>query len=157
MARPGTDALPRETTSQAPTVLPPRLLLYDGACGLCAASVQFILRHERTHDLAFAPLEGTTAGRLLADRPDLRATDSLIWVVTKPGGPAEVLVRSAAVLRAATYLGGPWRLAAVARLVPRPLRDALYDLVARHRHRLTRATGLCLLPPGAAAAHRFLD
>lgn len=156
-ARPGADAPPRETTNQATAALPPHLLLYDGACGLCAASVQFILRHERGHDLAFAPLEGTTAGRLLAGRPDLRATDSLIWVVTEPGGPPEVLVRSAAVLRAATYMGGPWRLAAVARLVPRPLRDALYDLVARHRHRLTRATGRCLLPPGGAAGHRFLD
>ncbi|NOT44912.1 MAG: DUF393 domain-containing protein, partial [Acidobacteria bacterium] len=61
-ARPGADAPPRETTNQATAALPPHLLLYDGACGLCAASVQFILRHERGHDLAFVAQDELHAG-----------------------------------------------------------------------------------------------
>ena len=80
----------------------------------------------------------------------------MIWVEPAADSrPERVFVRSEAGLRVARYLGGPWRLAAVARLVPRVLRDAAYDLVARHRHRLTRDTDRCVIPP-AAARERFL-
>jgi predicted DCC family thiol-disulfide oxidoreductase YuxK len=58
---------------------------------------------------------------------------------------------------AATYLGGGWRwMARVGRLVPRKLRDAVYDLVARNRHRLARRSERCLLPT-PEQRRRFLD
>lgn len=133
------------------------LLLYDGACGLCAASVQFILRHERRHVLTFAPLESGLGRSIRGRHPELATVDSMIWVEPDDRGERErVFVRSAAALRAARYLGGPWRLALLGYLVPRPLRDAAYDFIARHRHRLTRGSERCYLPPAAARA-RFLD
>ena len=131
------------------------LLLYDGACGLCAASVQFVLRHERRRDLRFAPLDSGTGAAVRARHPELAGVDSMIWV-DRPGAPDEaVTVRSSAALRVAWYLGGLWRLTAAGRLVPRPLRDGLYDLVARHRHRLAGGGDRCLMPPPDARA-RFL-
>jgi predicted DCC family thiol-disulfide oxidoreductase YuxK len=133
------------------------VLLYDGACGVCGSSVQLILRRDRRGALRFAALQGAFAATVRSRHPDLNGVDSMIWVEPgSPGVPERVFVRSAAALRAAGYLGGVWRLALMAALLPRRLRDGAYDLVARHRHRLTAAGGVCqapaCVPPG-----RLLD
>ena len=130
------------------------LLLYDGTCGFCAASVQFVLRHERQHGLRFAPLQSEIGDAIRARHPGLAGVDSMIWI--EPTATSErVLTRSAAALRVARYIGGPWRALALAAIVPRPIRDAVYDLIARHRHRLVGDAEQCYLPPPAARA-RFL-
>lgn len=131
------------------------VLLYDGTCSLCDRSVQFILRHERRHTLRFAALESPFGARVLARHPALHDVDSVVWFEPAMGGEG-VFVRSAAALRAARYLGGPWRLVALARAIPRPLRDWAYDLVARHRHWVFGRTERCVVPP-AHVRSRFLD
>ena len=131
------------------------VLLYDGTCGLCARSVQFVLRHERgCHALRFAPLEGAFGRSVRRELPALDGQDSIIWL--EGGGSAPVArVRSDAALAVLEYLGGRWRLLARAgRWVPRALRDAVYDLIARHRHRLGGET--CVVPT-AEERGRFLD
>jgi predicted DCC family thiol-disulfide oxidoreductase YuxK len=133
------------------------LLLYDGTCGLCARSVQFVLAHERAPGtLRFAPLDGATGRAIRAAHPELDGVDSLIWVDPTESS-ARVLVRSTAVLEVARYLGGIWRvLGAVGRLVPRALRDATYDLVARHRQQIAGRADACLLP-SVEQRGRFID
>jgi predicted DCC family thiol-disulfide oxidoreductase YuxK len=132
------------------------LMLYDGSCGLCAASVQFILRHERRQTLRFAALQSDLAAGIRARHPEIDGVDSMVWVEPDAGGHTErVTVRSTAVIDAARYLGGPWRLAVAGRAIPAPLRDALYNFVARHRHRFLRDQDQCFLPPPAMRA-RFL-
>src|SRR5918996_1024272 len=117
--------------------LPGPLLLYDGSCGLCAATVQFILRHERQHSLFFASLQGVVGSQMLSRHPELRDTDSMVWIdPPAPGRPQRVLVRSEAALRVASYLGGFWRAIVLGKLLPVRLGDAAYDWIARHRHRL---------------------
>src|SRR5687768_6749172 len=102
----------------------PPLLLYDGSCGMCAASVQFILRHERRHTLQFAPLQSAAAAAIRARHPELEGVDSMVWVEPDGAGRGErIAVRSAAVIDAAKYVGGAWRLAAIGRLLPARLRD----------------------------------
>jgi predicted DCC family thiol-disulfide oxidoreductase YuxK len=133
------------------------LLLYDGTCGFCAESVQLVLRHDRAGTLRFAALQGATGVALRAANPGLDRVDSMVWVEPDAaGGPGRVYTRSDAALEVARYLGGWWRLALVGRLLPRPLRDAAYDLVARHRHRLLSEGPACLVPPPDVRA-RFLD
>lgn len=129
----------------------PPLLLYDGSCGFCARSVQFLLRHEGARrDLRFAPLDGATGRRIRSAHPGLQGVDSMVWV---EGGRA--LARSDGVLRAARYLGGGWRvLGVLGEGLPRSLRDGAYRLVASHRHRL--AGPACVVPTAAQRA-RFLD
>jgi predicted DCC family thiol-disulfide oxidoreductase YuxK len=132
------------------------VLLYDGGCGFCTAIVQFIVDHERERTLRFAPLQGATADRIFSYYSKLHDTDSVVWVDRDPSGvPERVLVRSAAVLRVARYLGGGWRLLTAFWIVPRPLRDWVYDVVARHRHRLAGAE-VCPAPT-SESRHRFLD
>lgn len=126
------------------------ILFYDGECGLCARSVQWCLDHDRRGILRFAPLQGETYRAL--DLPD-RPTELSTVVLLDEG---RLRVRSEAVLRLWSLCGGPWRvLGACGRVVPRGLRDALYDAVARRRHRLFGAVDRCRLP-SAAENGRFL-
>jgi predicted DCC family thiol-disulfide oxidoreductase YuxK len=126
------------------------VLLYDGDCGFCAGSVQFMLRHEPAAArarLAFAPLQGALATMVRERFPELAAVDSVVWY--DPSVPA-VRVRSAAALAAMAHLGGMWAaVATIGRLVPRVLRDAIYDQIARRRFDI--AAPACLLP---SAEHR---
>jgi predicted DCC family thiol-disulfide oxidoreductase YuxK len=133
------------------------VLLYDGTCGFCAGSVQLVLRHDRRGTLRFAALQGAFGTAVRSRHPELARVDSVVWLEPARNGREErVLVRSDAALRVARYLGGWFQLARLAALLPRPLRDAGYDLVARHRHRLLADGPSCLLPP-PAVRERFLD
>ena len=137
----------------------PALLLYDGHCGFCAGSVQFVLRHESAdHSLRFASLDSAAAARIRAGHPELEGIDSVIWYEPAVAGAADVvLVRSRAVLRVLHYLGGVWRgFGAIAALVPGVIRDALYDLVSRHRHRFVRSRPITAIPSPELRA-RFLE
>ncbi|HET9152446.1 MAG TPA: DUF393 domain-containing protein [Gemmatimonadales bacterium] len=116
------------------------LLLFDGDCAFCHAAVRFILAHERRHDLRFAPLGGTTAGEVERAHQVRLPLDSMVWVTSEG-----LHFRSAAALAVADYLGGPWRLLAMLRVIPALLRDPFYRVVARHRHRVDCA----LTPPGS--------
>jgi predicted DCC family thiol-disulfide oxidoreductase YuxK len=117
--------------------------------------VRFVLRHERQHGLRFAPLQSELGEAVRARHSELTRVDSMVWVEPSASGE-RVLTRSTAALRVARYVGGPWRVLALAAIVPRPIRDAAYDFIARHRHRVVRTREQCYLPPPAARA-RFLS
>ncbi len=128
-------ALALEPHWVAPRPLPSSsVLFYDGACGLCHRAVRFVLAEEQEPGgLRFAPLQGATFRRLLNEKGRHGLPDSL--VLLERGSP--VRLRSEAVMRLLEHCGGLWRLLALlGRLVPVRLRDALYDGVARVRHRL---------------------
>ena len=118
------------------------LLVYDGECGFCARSIQFILRHERRHDLLFVPRQ-SAFGIELRQRYKLERVESMLWI--EPGAQ-QASIESDAVLKAATYLGGIFRLAALASLIPAPLRNPIYRWIAANRHRLSQTSAACLLP-----------
>ena len=100
--------------------------------------------------------KGVYGAEIKRRHPDLGQIDSMIWIDPPARGrPERVLVRSAAALRAARYVGGPWRLALIGQLLPRRVRDLAYDWVARHRHSLAGAPA-CVVPDPAQRA-RFLD
>ena len=133
------------------------LLLYDGTCGFCARSVQFVLRHEGpSRALRFASLDGPTGRTLHANHPELASVDSLILYTPAAAGRTErILIRSDAVLAIATYLGGVWRvLGGLGRMIPRFVRDGAYDWVARNRYRL--AARSCPVPT-TEERRRFVD
>lgn len=108
-------------------------LFYDGACGLCHRSVSFILnRGERGLGIRFAPLYGETFRRRIPEHDREHLPDSL--VILTPAG--DLLSRSRAVLHIFNRLGGGWCLLGwMGRILPRAFADAIYDLIARLRHR----------------------
>jgi predicted DCC family thiol-disulfide oxidoreductase YuxK len=133
------------------------VLLYDGTCGFCAESVQQVLRHDRRATLRFAALDSAFGQAVRARHPELAQVDSVVWYEPANGRSGDrLLTRSTAALRVARYLGGFWRLALLTRLIPSAIRDALYDLLARHRHQLTRGGPQCLVPTAEQRA-RFIQ
>ncbi|MGH7471599.1 MAG: thiol-disulfide oxidoreductase DCC family protein [Longimicrobiales bacterium] len=145
----------RSLTPDAPVTPRHSVLLYDGVCGFCNRTVQFVLARDRSGHMRFAPLQGEFAAALFVRHPELRAVDSLILVETDDHQQERISVRSTAILRIAEYLGGGWQLARMFGVVPRALRDAAYDAFARSRYRLFGRYDSCPLPaPGVRA--RFL-
>jgi predicted DCC family thiol-disulfide oxidoreductase YuxK len=151
----GLSSLRDPTLSQASPPAP--ILLYDGTCGFCAASVRLVLRHDRRHTLRFASLQGEYGTAVRSRHGELDRVDSIVWVdPDSEGGKEAVAVRSEAALRVARYLGGWWTLGLAGWVIPRPIRDALYDLIARNRHKLVGGGASCLLPD-PEVRQRFLD
>lgn len=131
------------------------VVLFDGVCNLCNAFVNFAIDRDPAGRLVFGALQSQAAEPLLAgaglgaSRPD-----SLV-VIESAGGAC--FVRSEAALRVARRLRAPWPLlAALAALVPRSLRDAVYDRVARRRYRWFGRREACRIPTPELHA-RFLE
>ncbi|HEV3469610.1 MAG TPA: DCC1-like thiol-disulfide oxidoreductase family protein [Pyrinomonadaceae bacterium] len=122
------------------------MLLYDGVCGFCNKAVQTILKHDRRGEMRFAALQSEYGQEVLERHPELEGVDSVVFVERGAGGE-RVYVRSAASLRVAAYLGGLWKLFLFARVIPTPVRDFFYNLVARYRYKLFGKYDACLLPP----------
>jgi len=122
-------------------------IYYDGSCGLCHRWVRFVLAADTNGRLfRFAPLQGETFQATAADGAWAALPDSV--VVQRADGA--LLVRSAAVVHVLRRLGGGWAvLGAAIRLIPKRVRDGLYDWIARIRYRLfARPAGICpVIPP----------
>jgi predicted DCC family thiol-disulfide oxidoreductase YuxK len=104
--------------------------------------------------MRFAPLKGAFGAEVRRQHPETATVDSVIWYLPAEPGVARAYTRSDAALGVLGYLGGWWGLlAALGRAVPRPLRDAVYDAIARRR--FTLVSRACLLP-SAQQRHRFL-
>lgn len=144
------------SSDRSPPRAADRLVLYDGQCGFCDASVQWLLDHDPAGALRYAPLDGPTA-RAIRQRhprmpPDL---DSLVYVETDGRGRERVYWYSRAVLRICANLPLPWRLAAALRVVPFPLTDLLYRAFARMRYLVFGRLDACRIPAPEERA-RFL-
>jgi predicted DCC family thiol-disulfide oxidoreductase YuxK len=129
---------------------PRPMLVYDGSCGFCSRAVRFILRHERCHDLLFVPRD-SAMGKELRRTFHLEDVESMLWI-----SDGEAAIESSAVLRAARYLGGVWSFfATIGALVPAPLRNWGYRLIARNRRRLSSGAASCLVPTADQRARFF--
>jgi len=113
--------------------------------------VQFVLRHNRRADLKFAPAQSARGSELLA-RHGFDPQQLETFVVLVDG---RAFVRSAAALEIARHLDWPWRALCGLRLLPRSVRDALYNVIARNRYRWFGRRAQCMVPTAATRA-RFL-
>ena len=127
------------------------IVLYDGVCNLCSATVRFVAKRDPAGYFKFAALQ-SEKGRTL--RRQYGGAGDVTTIVLIEGG--RVLTRSDAFLRIVKHLRGPWPAVAVFRVVPRALRDGVYDFVARHRYRWFGRKDVCDLP-SADLQSRFLD
>jgi predicted DCC family thiol-disulfide oxidoreductase YuxK len=128
------------------------IVLYDGTCGLCSKSVQWILRHEADHELAFAPLQGETATELRARHPEIPKTLDSVVLVDEAD---RVWLRSKTFLRVAKHLRAPWRIGWHVRWLPAVVLDLGYRVIARLRYRIWGRADVCDIP-APEARERFL-
>ncbi len=133
------------------------IVLYDGVCGLCNRLTQFLLKRDVHDRLRFASLQSDFAGRVLRRHGlDSRDLDTVCVIQDYETSNERVLTRSNAILAVVAQLGGFWRIAGMGKILPRPIRDGLYKLVARNRYRVFGKYETCMLPE---PKHRkkFLD
>ncbi len=122
------------------------ILFYDGECGLCTNSVKFFLEEDRTGLIRYAPLQGQTAKELLP--AELRNSSALATVVYTQGEGSNQrnLIRSKAIATALCDIGGIWRITSwLLFLIPLPIRESGYKLIAKHRLKIF-PKGACALP-----------
>ncbi|CAE6791183.1 MAG: DUF393 domain-containing protein [Nitrospira sp.] len=118
-----------------------RLIVFDGLCKWCNAWVTFIMARDRGR-FRFATLQ-SDKGQALLRLLGLPIQDFETFLLLERG---QVFTKSTAALRIARRLSGGWPLCALLVLVPRSLRDIVYDYVARHRYRLMGKSKACRIP-----------
>lgn len=129
------------TPPASPDALRGPILLFDGVCNVCNASVDLVLR--RTRDVRVGALQSPEGQALLRGAGlDPSALDTLVFL----DADGRAHVRSDAALALVAHFDGAWPLLRVLRVVPRPIRDAAYDLVARNRVRWFGRRDACRLP-----------
>jgi len=118
------------------------VILFDGVCNLCSGSVQFIINRDPSGIFRFATLQSETGKNLVSkfDLPNDKP-DAIILVEN-----SEYYLRSTAALRILQRLGSLWQLLYVFILIPRPIRDYFYDIVARNRYKWYGKRAQCMIP-----------
>lgn len=115
------------------------LIFFDGFCVLCNGFVDFIFKRDKKEVFRFASLQGKTAAAMrLGSVDDL---NSLVYV-----DEAGCHIKSTAVLRILTRMGGAWRMFGAFFVIPRLVRDWVYSVVAEQRYRWFGKRGTCRLP-----------
>jgi predicted DCC family thiol-disulfide oxidoreductase YuxK len=128
------------------------VILFDGVCHLCAASVKFVIERDPAGYFRFARLQSEYARRILAEYNAVDSgLDSVILI-----NRGKLYRKSRAVLRTALHLNRGWPLMGVFLLVPRFIADPVYDWIGRHRYRWFGRMGNCWLPV-TDQRWRFLD
>jgi predicted DCC family thiol-disulfide oxidoreductase YuxK len=130
----------------------PNLILFDGVCNLCNASVQFVIRHDRAGKFRFAAIQ-SEIGREIFQRHGLDPANLQTFVLITDG---RIFVRSDAAIEVVARFGGAWRLLRIFSLVPRSVRDAIYSFIAQNRYRWFGRQEVCMVPT-PEIKERFLD
>jgi predicted DCC family thiol-disulfide oxidoreductase YuxK len=116
------------------------ILYFDGECNLCNRAVQFVIRHDKQKRFRFASLQ-SAAGEVMKSSFQGRIPDSIVLEYD-----GVYRVKSSAVLHMLRLLGGGWQLLYAFMIVPRLLRDYLYDFISRHRYQLYGRRDSCMVP-----------
>ncbi|MBX2907445.1 MAG: DUF393 domain-containing protein [Taibaiella sp.] len=127
------------------------VLYFDGICNLCNRTVQFVLKRDRHKRFRFATLQSTAGTNVvtLGSQPGTSPGSVILYY----GG--KYYYKSAAALKTAQLLGGIWSLFYVFMIVPRFIRDAVYDTVARNRYKWFGRRQSCMVPT-PDVAERFI-
>jgi predicted DCC family thiol-disulfide oxidoreductase YuxK len=128
------------------------IILFDGICKFCNYWVNFAIKHDPKKNLRFTPFQSEAGQALLQQyQIDFAAINSVILI--EKGG---VYRQSTAALRICRYLNGGWKIFYSFLIIPRFIRDFLYNIIARNRYRFFGINENCMVPT-PDVRERFLD
>jgi predicted DCC family thiol-disulfide oxidoreductase YuxK len=133
--------MPEDNIQEDDSTVPP-VVLFDGVCKLCNGSVNFILQRDSKGQLKLAPLQSDYARAVLKKHG--KNPDMLDSIMLLEGG--RLTAKSTAIIRISKYLGGAWPLCMIALIIPRFIRDFLYDIIAKNRYHWFGKYDTCRLP-----------
>ena len=128
------------------------IILFDGVCNLCNASVQFVIKHDKKKCFLFASLQSDAATKILLqlNQKSFENFNSIVLIENEV-----VYFKSDAALRIAKNLNGLIKLCYIFIIIPKPLRDGIYNYIAKNRYKWYGKKESCRLP-SPAEADRFL-
>jgi predicted DCC family thiol-disulfide oxidoreductase YuxK len=115
----------------------PNIVLYDGDCSLCISIAGFLRRKDKQNRLRLIPLQ-SEEGKSLAAKTGLSENETNTVIYFTKG---RFFLRSTAVLHILRELGGGWSILFIFIIIPRFIRDFIYRLIARNRHRFFGTAG----------------
>ncbi len=118
------------------------IILFDGVCNFCNSAINFVIKRDKKVRLHFAPLQSTTGQQLLATH-QLPIDEMKTFVFIEKG---RAYTRSTAALRVCKYLNGLWPLCYVFIIIPKFIRDGVYNWVARNRYKWFGIKQECMVP-----------
>lgn len=129
-----------------------KIILFDGVCNLCNASVNFVIDRDPDHRFKFASLQSDFGSKKLkAEGKDPSELSSIVFIEGD-----HLYHKSTAALKVARQLSGGWPLLYVFIIIPRFLRDMIYDLIAKNRYRWFGRQDACRMPSPDVQT-RFID
>lgn len=118
------------------------IVFFDGICVLCNKSVDFLIRNEREDQLRFASFQSKTATHMLnSDQNSQPIPGSILYYEN-----GLMYEKSTAVLKIMKKLRHPWPVLSILFIIPRPLRDWMYDIIAKNRYRWFGKSDHCRVP-----------
>jgi predicted DCC family thiol-disulfide oxidoreductase YuxK len=126
------------------------IVFFDGVCNLCQGSVRYLIKHDKKGVLKFASLQGNYA-KDFVNETEIQSMQSIIFFDGKI-----LYKKSTAVLKLSRLLGGWHQLLLLGYILPRFIRDWLYNIVAKNRYRWFGKKDQCMLP-SKGFENRFLD
>ena len=127
------------------------VILFDGVCNFCNKSIQFIIEREPKGYFCFASLQGEVGQSLLKKHQLPSRVDSFVLIENN-----QVYLKSDAALRICKHLKGAWKLMSLFLMVLKPVRNAVYSLIANNRYKFYGKRDSCMIPP-PEIRERFLD
>lgn len=118
------------------------IILFDGICNLCNGAVQFIIRRDPKAYYSFASLQSDYAQRILP-KAEIQNEDMNSLLLIENG---KTYRKSTAVLRISRHLSGGWKVCSIFLIIPRFIRDGLYDFIAGHRYKWFGKKAQCMTP-----------
>jgi predicted DCC family thiol-disulfide oxidoreductase YuxK len=118
------------------------IVLFDGVCNLCSSSVQFILKHDKKDQFLFGSLQGSY-GQELLKKYGLPQNEFNSFMLLEAD---ELYTKSSGALRMLKHLGGGWSLLYAFIIVPKFIRDGVYNFIAHNRYRWFGKKEVCWLP-----------
>jgi predicted DCC family thiol-disulfide oxidoreductase YuxK len=129
------------------------IVLFDGVCNFCNASVLRLIRLDKANQLRFASLQSEYAVKILKSLPlNPEDLNSIVFINHK----REVFTKSNALLEIVKTLKGFPRVLLILSIIPRPVRDFLYDQFAKNRYKIFGRSEVCMVPR-AELKERFLE
>ena len=130
----------------------PGTILFDGVCNMCNGLVQFIIKRDPQARFSFAALQ-SDAGRALLTQYGIPVTqtDTFVYICEK-----KCYIKSTAALKVLKDLGGAWKIIYILIIIPKPIRDFVYNLFAKSRYKLFGKRDSCMMPT-ANIRRRFLE
>jgi predicted DCC family thiol-disulfide oxidoreductase YuxK len=128
------------------------IIIFDGVCNFCNRTVNIILKHDKDNYFQFTPSQSNAAIEIMQEhRIDQKAIASVILIDNE-----KVYTKTDAVIQIATHLNGWPKIFRFIKLIPKPIRDFGYDLIANNRYRLFGKKAACMVPD-ASIRDRFLQ